>query len=212
MDAPHDRPGGAPARPVETVVVHGEGVRVDRAHVDLPRAEVHSRFGGLDPAAVVVGALAGLGTALLLGAVAGGLGLRTTTLDDGELAVAGALVALLAAVVAAAVAGWTAGRTARYDGARNGLLAGVLLVLLLVVLGAAGAAAAVDGGLPVTLDGEELTAGAAVTALLALLLAAAVGALAGRAGAAWHRRVDDVVAGTRAGAVVVPPGTTEVVR
>lgn len=187
--------------PLETVVVHGHDISVDRAHSELPLAEARSRFGGVDLPAVVGGALAGLGAAALLGGLAGAVGLRAGQVDAADLAYAGLAAALVLVALAGLAAGWVAGRAARYDGGRNGLLAGVVMSLLLALLGAAGAYSAAEGGLPVTLDGDRLTTAAVIAAAAALLVSALAGLLGGRLGARWHRDVDDVLVGTRPGAV-----------
>lgn len=211
-----DRAAEAPAgrSPLQTVVVHGSDVSVDRAHSEVPLAEARSRFGGVDVLSVLGGALAGLGTAALLGGIASAAGLSTASIDDATgsdaLAVGGLVAALVLLGLSALVAGWVAGRAARFDGARNGLLAGLLLPLLLALMGAAGAYTAAENGIPASLDGDTLTTAAIVAAVAGLLVGALLGALGGKLGARWHRDVDDVVVGTRPGAVTArPTGTTD---
>ena len=192
-------PDGSP--PLEKVVVHGSGISVGRAHSELPLAEARSRFGGVDVPAILGGALAGLGLAALLGGIASAIGLESGQGDAETLALAGLATALVVLALSALMGGWVAGRAARFDGARNGLLAGLLMALLLAVLGAAGTYSAADGGLPVSLDSERLTTAALIAAALGLLVSALAALLGGRIGASWHRDVDDVVVGTRPGAV-----------
>lgn len=187
--------------PLETVVVHGSDIRVDRAHSELPLAETRSRFGGVDVPAILGGALAGLGTAALLGGIASAIGFEAGQGDAETLAVAGLVTALVVVALSALLGGWAAGRMARYDGARNGLLAGLLMALLLALMGAAGAYSAADSGLPVSLDSDRLSAVALIAAGAALLVSALAGLLGGLVGARWHRDVDDVLVGTRPGAV-----------
>lgn len=199
-------PAPTPAghRPGDPIVVHGSGVRVERANFDLPQAEARARYGGVDVPAVLGGALAGLGTAAVLGGLASAFRLEVGQGDAKTLAVAGLVTALVVVALSALVAGWVAGRVARFDGARNGLLAGLLMSLLLALLGAAGAYSAADGGLPVSLDSDRLTTAAVVAAVLGLVVALGAGLLGGRTGSKWHRKVDDVVVGTRLGAVAAP--------
>jgi hypothetical protein len=142
-----DAPAGR--SPLSNVVVHGSDVSVQRAHSEIPLAEARSRFGGVDVPAVLGGALAGLGTAVLVGGLATAIGLQYSAVDvDTEaLAARGLLTSVLLLALSGLAAGWVAGRAARYDGARNGLLAGLLMALLLALLGAAGAYTAADGGL-----------------------------------------------------------------
>lgn len=197
----------APARsPLQTVVVHGSNISVSRAHSEIPQAEARSRFGGVDLPAVLGGALAGLGAAALVGAIAAAVGATTGSVDTaGDALVIGGLVTAVIVVGLSALAGgWVTGRAARFDGARNGLLTGLLLALVLAGLGAAGAYSAADTGLPVSLDSERLTTAAVVAAAVGLLVSLLAALLGGRLGARWHRDVDDVLVGTRPGAVNAP--------
>lgn len=196
--------------PLSAVVVHGDDIGVSRAHHDVATGEARSRFGGVDPLAVLGGALAGLGSALVLGGLAAALGLKTAQDADG-LAWPALLTALVVLALSALAAGAVAGRMARYDGARNGLLAGLLMSALLALMGAAGAYSAADGGLPVSLDGDSLGRAALVTALAGLAVSLLAGLLGGRLGSRWHRHVDDVLVGTRPGAVA-SASRSEVVR
>ena len=191
----------AAPHPPEKVVVHGSDVHVERANFELPMAEARSRYGGIDVPAVLGGALAGLGSAALLGALATAIGQEVGQGDAETLAIGGLVTALVVVGLSALAGGWVAGRVARFDGARNGLLAGLLLALLLALMGAAGAYSAAESGLPVSLDSDTLTTAAIVAAVAALVLAALAGAFGGRLGARWHRDVDDVVVGTRPGGV-----------
>ena len=207
---PHTRtsPGPRPRSASETVVVHGSDVHVERAHAELPLAEARSRFGGVDVPALLGGALAGLGAAALLGAVATAVGLEVAQADAETLAVGALVTGLVVLALSALVAGWLAGRAARFDGARNGLLAGVALVVLLVALGVAHASTTDGSTVPGSFDADRWTTAALVAAVLGLLVTLGAAALGGRLGARWHRGVDDVVVGTRPGAVAVPPVST----
>jgi len=196
-----DTPAGR--SPLSHAVVHGSDISVQRAHSEVPLAEARSRYGGLDVPAVLGGALAGLGTAALLGGLATSLGLEagSVDVDTDALAIGGLVTSVLLVALSALTGGWVAGRAARYDGARNGLLAGLLMSLLLALLGAVGAYTAAEGGLPVSFDGDRLTAAALVAAGIGLVVAALAGLLGGKLGARWHRDVDDVLVGTRPGGV-----------
>lgn len=192
--------------PLETVVVHGSDIRVERAHAELPLAEARSRYGGVDVPAILAGALAGLGTTALLAALltaAGSQVARIGGVGDDELALGGLVTAVLVLAVSGLVGGWVAGRVARYDGVRNGLLTGVVLLLLLAALGAAGGYAATETtDLPVIdVDRDTMTTAALIGAVVAVAAAMATSAFGGRLGARWHRAVDDLVVGTRPGAV-----------
>ena len=200
--------------PLSHVLVHGSDVSVQRAHSEVPLAEARSRYGGLDAPAVLGGALAGLGTAALVGGLSTVVGLQYSAVDvdTDALALRGLVTTVLLLAVSALAGGWVAGRVARFDGARNGLLAGVLMALLLALLGAAGAYTAAEGGLPVSLDGDRLTTAALVAAGIGLAIAALAGLLGGKLGARWHRDVDDVLVGTRPGGVRPLTGTSAVDR
>jgi len=188
----------------ETVVVHGSDVHVERANFELPMAEARSRFGGIDLLALLGGALAGLGTASLLGTLATAVGLEVAQGDAEALAVGALVTALVVLALSGLVAGWVAGRAARFDGARNGLLAGIALALLLAALGAAHATTTDGSTVPGSIDGQSWTTAAVIAAVLGLLVTLGAAALGGRHGARWHRDVDDVVVGTRPGAVAAP--------
>ena len=212
--APHgaSRPPGP-----ETVVVHGSDVHVERANFELPLAEARSRYGGTSVPGVLAGALAGLGTASLLAGVASAVGLEVgqdlAPVEPGtvvEFAVGGAVAAVVVLALSALVGGWVAGRVARFDGGRNGLLSGLLLALLVAVLGAVVTAAHAAGLSPVSAT-QDLTSAAVVAAVVGLAVALLGGLLGGRRGTLWHRDVDDLIVGTRPGAVGVPT-RTEVVR
>ena len=210
---PHD--GGAPtspARPAEKVVVHGEGVRVDRANAEIPLAEVRSRFGGVDVLAVLAGVAAALGTLLVLSSLlsaagAGGYG----QVDQKSLGIAAVVGSLIALALSLLFGGYVAGRTGRYAGVRNGLLTGLLFLLLTAGLTALAASsdAADRLRLPGWLDQGDAKTAALITSLIAAALVLGAAALGGWLGARWHRNVDDVLVGTRAGGITpyVPSGS-----
>jgi hypothetical protein len=192
--------------PLQTVVVHGSDIRVERAHAELPLAEARSRYGGIDLPALLAGALTGLGTAALLGALltaAGTQVARVGNVGDQELALGGVVTAVLVLALSGLVAGWVAGRVARFDGVRNGLLAAVVLLLLLAALSAAGGYAANETAGPtgIDVDRDTLTTAASIGAVVALAATLGAAAFGGRLGARWHRSVDDLLVGTRPGAV-----------
>jgi MFS family permease len=197
--------GAARTSGPETVVVHGADVHVERAHFELPLAEARSRYGGTSVPAVLAGALAGLGTASLLGGLASAVGLQVGQVTDEaaratEFAVGGAVTAVVVLALSALVGGWVAGRVARFDGARNGLLAGLVLALLVGLLGAVVTAAHAGALSPLASDGG-LTTAAVAAALVGLAVSLLAGLAGGRLGARWHRDVDDVLLGTRPGSV-----------
>ncbi len=200
MTAPSRRHGAHTTRTPESVVVHGDDVRVDRLDAELPHAEVRDRFGGLHPLAVLAGTAAAVGTTAALASL-----LDTTTrigwAAGDDTSAVGLVVAALILVAALLLGGWTAGRAARFDGLKAGLLTGLLFVAVTAALGAARTA---DTDvrellLPSWLTVEDVDAESLLSALVALLIVLGAAALGGRLGARWHRRVDDVLLGTRAG-------------
>lgn len=201
---PHDAGERSAAGRPGKVVVHGEGVRVDRANAEIPLAEVRSRFGGVDPLAVLAGVAAALGTLLVLSSLlsaagAGGYG----QVDQKSLGIAAVVGSLIALALSLLFGGYVAGRTARYAGVRNGLLTGLLF--LLVSAGLSALASSTDEAsrlqLPGWLDRSEATTAAIISSLVALALVLGASALGGWLGARWHRGPDAVLAGTRAGAL-----------
>ena len=199
-------PGAARTSAPPPVVVHGSDVHVERAHFELPLAEARSRYGGTSVAAVLGGALAGLGAASLLGGLASAVGLQVgqAAAEDAaqvpESALGGALAAVVVLALSALAGGWVAGRVARFDGARNGLLAGLALAVLVGLLGAVVTAAHAAALSPLA-AGSTLTAAAVVAAVVGLVVSLSAGLLGGRLGVRWHRDVDDVLLGTRPGSV-----------
>jgi hypothetical protein len=203
------------ARDHDTVLVHGEDVRVARVASDLPAVEARQRFGGLDLPACLGGVLTALGTLVLVSgllAALGTVGYQQGLRDRDTLSLAGLGAGLLALLVSGLVGGWSAGRMSRYDGGRNGLTAVVGLALLTLLLGAlAGLAGdrfdlAERANLPTWVTGGATGPRAAITGLVALAVLLASGYLGGLRGARWHREPDAALAGTRAGGLTPYPG------
>src|SRR5215207_1221922 len=167
---------------------------VYRAESDRVVGAARRRF---DVLATLGGALAALGTLLLLsslvGAVVGSIGYLTGV--DGQDLSVGGLVAVL--LVACLVGGWVAGRMARHREALHGLVAVLWLILLAAVLAALAAVAGDDldvvdqVGLPNWFSEDALTAAAIGTGLLALALMLLGGWLGGRL--AGRHRADSSV-------------------
>lgn len=189
-------------------------VRVTDVTGDVGVEEAHRRFGGVDVPATLAGALAALGTSVLLAGLLAGAGTYgyQLGLDDAaeKLTVGGLLGGLATLLVAFLVGGWVAGRVARYDGGRNGLFTALWFVLLAAATAALGAWAGdkydVFGNVnfPQSFDSDALTGGAIATGLLALAVMLGAGWLGGRLGEHYHRRADSLVARTRPGAVGAP--------
>lgn len=143
----------------------------------------------LDVPATLAGALAALGTLVLLSSIVGAL---VGTIDyqsgvDGEnLSWAGLVAALIVLLLACLVGGWVAARVARHRGGLHGLLAPVWLIVLAAVL--AGLAAVFGDDLDVGsqvgilnwFSRNTLTVAAVVGGVLAVLLMLLGGWLGGR--------------------------------
>lgn len=200
------------AHPPESVVVHGDGVRVDRVHTELPRAEARARFGGVDPLAVLAGTTAAVGTLAVLSALAGVLGRVGYTQGAGEeeLSTAALAAGLVLLGLSLLWGGWVTGRVARYEGKRNGFLTGLLFVLLSAALAAAASASdeVRDLELPSWLDTDTFTVAAIASAVTGLIVALGAATLGGRIGAGWHHKVDDALLGTRPGGVAPYPSSS----
>ncbi len=206
MENTNERWGQAAAAP--------EGVRVTNVTGDVGVEEARSRFGGIDIPATLAGALAALGTAVLLAGILAGAGTfgYQMGLDDAaeKLSVGGLIGGLVTLLVAFLVGGWVAGRVARYDGGRNGLLTALWFLLLAAGAAALGAWAGEEYNvfrnvnLPQWFDADALTGAAIATGLLALAVMFGAGWIGGRLGERYHRRADSLVAHTRPGAVGAP--------
>ena len=189
----------------ETVVVHGDGVRVDRVETELPHAEARSRFGGVDLMSVLAGTAAAIGSTAVLGSIAGALGRvgYEQGAGDEQLSAAGLTAGLVILGLSLLLGGWDAGRVARDEGGRNGLLTGIVFVLLSAALAAAAASndTVRDIGLPGFLSDDALTVAAIGSAVTGLIVALGAAVLGGRLGARYHRRVDDALLSVRPGGI-----------
>lgn len=178
-----------------------EVVGAERRSFDLP--------------ATIGGALAALGTLLvltsLLSALGGTIGFDSG-LDDSELAIGSVIGALVALLLSCLVGGWVAGRIARHHEPKHGLVAPLWLLLLAAVL--AGLAAVVGDefnvtekvGLPNWFSRDALTTGAIVTGLLALALMLLGGWLGGKLAERQHRKDSSVAVVQAKHAVRERPG------
>lgn len=180
-DIGEDRRTTIPAPPAEQTVYRADPgeqvVGAKRRKFDVP--------------ATIAGALAALGTLVLLSsllsAVVGTIGYQTGV-EGQELSIGGLIAGLVVLFLACLVGGWVAGRIARHKGGLHGLVSVLWLVGLAAVL-AALAALAGDKydvtervGLPTWFSSDALAPVAIGTGLLALALALLGGWLGGRLG------------------------------
>lgn len=187
----HDQPSGIPKPPDEQVIY-----RVDEQD---PGSGVQRK--GFDLPATLGGALAALGTLLLLSsivaAIAGTIGYQTGVEDD-DLSIGGLVGGLVVLFLACLVGGWVAARMARHRGGLHGLVAIAWLVLLAAVLAALAAIFGDDldvtdeVGLPSWFSQDAFTTAAIISGIVALALALAGGWLGGHM--ADRRRRDEPVA------------------
>jgi hypothetical protein len=143
-----------------------------------------------DVPATIAGALAALGTLLLLSSIAGAIGSvgYQSGLEDDDLSIGGLVAGLVILLVAGLVGGWVAARIARHRGALHGLVAMLWLVVLAAVLAGLAAVAGdswdIGGkvGLPSWFDDDNFTVGAIITGVVALALLLLGGFLGGKLG------------------------------
>jgi hypothetical protein len=191
---------------------------------DIGVREAHSRFGGVDVPATLVGMLAALALLAILGglvaAAIGAIGYQTdldTSSFDGnraELSIAGLAGGVVLLFVTYLVGGWAAGRMARYDGGRNGFMTGVWTLLLGAILAGLGAWLGSEynvldriPNVPNWFSRDAVTAGAIASGAVAVVGMLLGGFLGGRLGGRYHRRIDGLIAATRAGGIPVTPST-----
>ncbi|NHC24689.1 hypothetical protein G6553_16105 [Nocardioides sp. IC4_145] len=158
-----------------------------------------SRRRALDVPATLAGALAALGTLLLLSSLVGTIGTIgfQRGVEGRDLSIGGLVAGLVVLLLACLVGGWVAGRVAHARGPLHGLLAVVWLVVLAAVLAGLAALAGDDAdvrekvGLPDWFSSDALGTAAVVTGVVALLLMLLGGWLGGRL-ADRHRHDGDV--------------------
>lgn len=159
-----------------------------------------------DMLATIAGALAALGTLLLLvsllSALGGTIGFETGV-DDQDLAVGSVVGALVALFISCLVGGWVAGRIARHHEAKHGLVAPLWLLLIAAVLTGLGALfgdklnVTEKVGLPNWFSRDFLETGAIITGLLALALMLLGGWLGGKLASRQHQHATVDVVETR---------------
>lgn len=180
---------------------------VYRADADRA-AVVGAQRPGFDILATIAGALAALGTFVLLsaivGAIVGSIGYQRGV-DGDDLGIGGLIAGLVVLFIACLVGGWVAGRLARRRGGLHGLVAALWLVVLAAVIAALAAVFGDDldvrdqVGLPDWFNSDALGTTAIITGIIALALMLLGGWLGGRLGEK-HQQTDRVeLVGHRAG-------------
>jgi membrane protease YdiL (CAAX protease family) len=172
-------------------------------------AEQRRRFGGVRWGSAFFGWVTAMGMAVLLSAVVAAVGaalglvsLSGTPVDALDQATArtvgvtGAIVLLAILFVGYFCGGYVAGRMARFAGAKQGVAVWLWALLFAVIVAIAGAVAgvrfdALASGLPsFPVTADELTTGSAATAVGALVASLVGAVLGGLAGMRYHRKVD----------------------
>ncbi|MEX0754069.1 MAG: hypothetical protein WD206_05045 [Actinomycetota bacterium] len=172
----------------------------------LVRLEARDRFGGISFAGSLAGMLAAIAATLLIGgiigAAIGGIAFETglENADGEELSIGAVIVGILVLFVAFTIGGWVAGRIARYDGIRNGAMTAVWFLVLGAILAALGAWAAVEYNVLVAADlpnwfdrwfnTDEVTTGAVISGIVAIVAVFTGGILGGLWGERYHRKAD----------------------
>ena len=182
------------------------------------RQQVHARekeeFGGFKFGSAFFGWLTATGTAVLLTALVAGVGTAlglgavgsTEEAANGAAAnaetigIVGAIAVLAILFVAYFAGGYVAGRMARFSGAKQGVAVWLWAVIIAIVVAVIGAIAGSQFNILANLNsfprlpfGEgELTTVGIITAVGALLISLAGAVLGGLAGMRFHRRVDRV--------------------
>ena len=209
------------ARPTTGAVRNGDVRIVGDPAADVGLREAHSRYGGIDVAATLIGMLSALAVLILIGgligAAIGAIGYQTGLKGNHtSLSIAGLVGGVVTLFLAFLIGGWAAARIARYDGIRNGVMTAVWAVLLAAALAGLGAAFGTKynvfenvPNLPNWFSRDALTAGAIASAVAAVVAMVAGGALGGRRGERYHRRIDRLIADTRSGGITPP---TQIVR
>lgn len=182
--------------------------------VGSPEQVAGARERGFDVLATIAGALAALGTLLILAslvsAAAGTIGYQTGV-DGRDLSVGGLVGGLVILFLACLVGGWVAGRVAGHRGALHGLVVPLWLLLLAGVLAVLAAVFGDDldvrdrVGLPDWFDRDALGVAAIISGVVALLLMLLGGWLGGRL-ADRHRQESAVSVVERRRAVRTRPG------
>jgi hypothetical protein len=189
----------------ERPVVESE-TTAPREQLRVVRARQREEYGGVNWGAAFFGWLVAVGLgALLVGLLAAmGAAVGLTELSDSEavgnaseIGIGGAIALLVALAIAYYCGGYVAGRMSRFDGARQGLGAWLLGLIVTVILAIAGAVLGAEYNVLERLDlpalpvgDSELASGGALALALVVVVTLLAALVGGKAGEAYHRRVD----------------------
>jgi len=193
-------------------VVPGRRVDVAAADASTVVARERAAYGGIKWGSAFFGWLTAMGLAVLLTALVAGAGTALGIANDvstgdaanaastnaSTIGIAGAAAVLVIMLVAYFCGGYVAGRMARFDGARQGFGVWVWAIVVTLVLGVVatvvGSQWDVLGSLNtfprIPVGTDELTTAGVIAIVLALVVSLVGAVLGGKAGMAYHRRVD----------------------
>lgn len=180
---------------------------------DVVAAE-RERFGGIKFGSAFFGWLTAIGLTVILSALASAIGLgvgaaNTTSTDEAvnEAAQNAQTIGIWSAIALAVIlfiayycGGYVAGRMARFDGARQGvavwlwgIIIAIVLAVLAIVAGDQYNVLANLGGAPsIELNEDTLTTSGLIALAIAVLVPLLAAIIGGKAGMAFHRKVDQV--------------------
>ncbi|MFC4945262.1 hypothetical protein [Pseudonocardia sp. GCM10023141] len=165
-------------------------------------AEQRRRFGGIKWGSAFFGWLTATGAAVLLTAIAVGIGAAGGWLVNpaptATFGLVAAIIGLVVLFLAYYAGGYVAGRMARFDGVKQGFAVWLWSLIVAAVVTAAGlimgprfsTMASIDGLPPLPITAENITTTGVVAALVALAAALLGALLGGLAGMRFHRRID----------------------
>lgn len=173
-----------------------------------PTERQHDEYGGTNWGAAFFGWIVAVGIGALLTALlsAAGTAIALTELSPDEagdsaetITLIGGIALLVVALISYFAGGYVAGRMSRFDGGRQGLGVWIVSIVVAIVLAIVGAIAGSEynvlGGLElprIPIDEGDLTTGGVIF-LIAWVLGTLLAAMAGgKAGEAYHRKVDSL--------------------
>jgi len=185
---------------------------------DVVAAE-RERFGGIKFGSAFFGWLTAIGLTVILSALASAIGIgigaaNTTSVDEAvneatqnaqSIGIGSGIALAVILFIAYYCGGYVAGRMARFDGARQGFavwLWGIIIAIILAILAIIAGdrfnvLANLQGAPSIELNQDTLTASGLIALAIAVLIPLLAAILGGKAGMAFHRKVDQLGADLR---------------